>query len=70
PHTNTQIGTTDDQDINSSDIEQTSNDKKRQNKNKRMIIETNLSIDRYRLTYKGDRENFDNFEYSSEDKDL
>ncbi|CAF3987873.1 unnamed protein product [Rotaria sordida] len=55
----------DDQDMNSSDVEQKSNDKKRQKKNKPTIIDTDLLIDRYHLTEKVNREYF----YSSEDED-
>ncbi|CAF4596302.1 unnamed protein product [Rotaria sp. Silwood1] len=59
---NPSICTIDDQDMNS-------NDKKRQNKKKRTIIDTDLLIDRYHITQKANRENFDALQYSSENED-
>ncbi|CAF2661739.1 unnamed protein product [Rotaria sp. Silwood2] len=66
---NPSIYTIDDQDMDSNDVEQKSNDKKRQKKTKRTIIDTDLLIDRYNLTQKANRENFDALQYSSEDED-
>ncbi|CAF4405570.1 unnamed protein product, partial [Rotaria sp. Silwood2] len=66
---NPSIYTIDDQDMDSNDVEQKSNDKKRQKKTKRTIIDTDLLIDRYNLTQKANRENFDTRQYSSEDED-
>ncbi|CAF3428633.1 unnamed protein product, partial [Rotaria sp. Silwood2] len=67
---NPSICTIDDQDMNSNDIEQKLKEKKRQNKNKRTTIHTDLLIDVYCLTQRADRESFDSFECLSEDEDL
>ncbi|CAF0738253.1 unnamed protein product [Rotaria sordida] len=66
---NPPICTIDDQDMKSSDIEEKSKDKNRQNKNKGTIINADLFIDHYHLTQRTDRENFDALQYSSEDED-
>ncbi len=59
----------DDQDMNSSDIEQKWNEKKRQKKNKTINTDSDLLVDRYHLTQKINREKFDDLQYSSDDED-
>jgi hypothetical protein len=56
--------TIDEQDMNLSDAEQKSNEKKK----KTINIDSDLLIDRYHLTQKMNRENFDALQYSSDDE--
>lgn len=62
--------TLNEEDINSNDVEQKSNDKKRTKKvNKTININSDLLIDRYHITQKINRDNFDARQYSSDEED-
>jgi len=60
--------TIDEQDINLSDVEEKSNDKKRKKKKKTINIDSDLLIDRYHITQKRNRENVDALQYLSDDE--
>jgi hypothetical protein len=49
--------TIDDQDMNSSDVEQKTNEKKRRKKNQTINIDSDLLVDRYHSTQKINQEN-------------
>lgn len=57
--------TIDEEDVNLNEVEQKSNEKKRQKKRKTMIIDPDLLVNRYRLTQKDHREHIN----SSDDDD-
>jgi len=61
---NPSICTIDEEDINLSDVEQKSNEKKK----KTINIDSDLLVNRYHLTQKINRENFDALQYSSDDE--
>ncbi len=60
--------TIDEEDKNLNDVEQKSNEKKRRKKKKMINIDSDLLVDRYRLTQKINRGNFDALQYSSDDE--